>query len=285
MTELHDRSTDTADHRPDSGDRLTVPVDESGKENWAEDAEPLTRSQYAKLIRQQSAEELSDATTGEKADAGDAHPDAATDADHAREQLPQPETRREDPVDHQSGADRPADDETGTEPADQAEQAQPDAATDPAAHQEPHEPEPQERSEEQGPQFTVVEADTSDRTFGDTTPTGIGLKPTGDQLLGMESDKRSRLDGLRREWERDEVLDGLHEETEQDATTVQSILSARPPEGHPVHVVPDAPQMAPVMPAGPDAGMIAGSGLMVGVMLVELGRQLNKMRKQGKEVG
>jgi hypothetical protein len=134
-------------------------------------------------------------------------------------------------------------------------------------------------------QISALQADAADRTLGDTTPTGIGLKPTGEQLLEMEDDKRSRVDGLRRELERDEVLDGLHSEAEQDANTVQSILAARPPEGHPVQVVPDTPQLAPVTPAGLDAGMMASSGLMVGVMLVELGRGFHKMLKHRKEVG
>jgi hypothetical protein len=44
--------------------------------------------------------------------------------------------------------------------------------------------------------IAVVQAEPEDRTLGDTTPTGIGLKPTGDQLLGLESDDpaESRLD-------------------------------------------------------------------------------------------
>jgi hypothetical protein len=125
-----------------------------------------------------------------------------------------------------------------------------------------------------------VVGDKPDKSPGDISD----LPPTGEQLLDLEDDKRSRLDGLRREFERDEVLDGLHGEAEQDATTVQSILAARPPEGHPVQVVPDTPQLIPVTPAGIDAGMMASSGLMVGVMLIELGRGFHKILKHRKEV-
>jgi hypothetical protein len=119
----------------------------------------------------------------------------------------------------------------------------------------------------------------------DKSPGDISdLPPTGEQFLDLEDGKRSRLDGLRRGLERDEVLDGLHGEAEQDANTVQSILAARPPEGHPVQVVPDTPQLMPVTPAGIDAGMMASSGLMVGVMLIELGRGFHKILKHRKEV-
>jgi len=47
----------------------------------------------------------------------------------------------------------------------------------------------QERGERDGkasPRFSVVEAE---RTLGDTSPTGIGLKPTGEQLLEMKGDE------------------------------------------------------------------------------------------------
>jgi hypothetical protein len=125
-----------------------------------------------------------------------------------------------------------------------------------------------------------VVGDKPDKSPGDISD----LPPTGEQLLDLEDGKRSRLDGLRRGLERDEVLDGLHGEAEQDATTVQSILAARPPEGHPVQVVPDTPQLMPVTPAGIDAGMMASSGLMVGVMLIELGRGFHKILKHRKEV-
>lgn len=287
MTELHDRSTGTTDHRLDSsdqGDRAAVPVDESGKENWAEDAEPLTRSQYAKLIRQQSAGETREATHDANPDAADAHPDAATDNGHTPEQLPQSETWQQDPDDNHSGADRPANSEPGTGTADHARYELPSEATDLAVNRAPDEADPQDGNEEQNPQFTVVDADTIDRTLGDTTPTGIGLKPTGEQLVDLERDERSRGDAFFHELERDEVLDGLHEELEQYANTAQSILEARPPEGHPVQIVSDSPQMTSVMPAGIDAGAIASAGLMVGVVLVELGHRFHERLKHGNEV-
>jgi hypothetical protein len=85
--------------------------------------------------------------------------------------------------------------------------------------------------------------------------------------------------------ERDEVLDGLHTEAEQDASTVQSILEARPPEGHPVQIMPDYPNVAPVTPTGIDAGSVATAGLMAGVVLVEAGRRIHDMLKQRRGAG
>jgi len=59
----------------------------------------------------------------------------------------------------------------------------------------------------------VVRTQHEDRTVGDTTPTGIGLKPTGDQLLGMETDDptESRLDRFLRKAteEADDLHDGV----------------------------------------------------------------------------
>ncbi len=59
----------------------------------------------------------------------------------------------------------------------------------------------QERADGDGrpyARFSVVGAAEAERTLGDTTPTGIGVKPTGEQLLGMKGDEpfRSRLDRL-----------------------------------------------------------------------------------------
>jgi hypothetical protein len=42
----------------------------------------------------------------------------------------------------------------------------------------------------------------ADRGIGDTTPTGIGLKPSGEQLRDMESDKLSPADRFRKEFYR-----------------------------------------------------------------------------------
>lgn len=125
-----------------------------------------------------------------------------------------------------------------------------------------------------------VAGDKPDRSQDDVRD----LPPTGEQLLEGETGKRSRLDGLRSEWERDEVLDGLHNEAEQDASTVQSILEAHPPEGYPVQVMPDHPNVAPVTPTGIEAGSVAAAGLVVGVVLVETGRRFHDMvrRRRGE---
>ena len=76
-------------------------------------------------------------------------------------------------------------------------------------------------------QVTAVEAD---RTLGDTTPTGIGLKPDGDQLRDMESDRLARADRFRRNvHERVEDIQDVTEKTAGHADTRPAIASSPPP--------------------------------------------------------
>jgi hypothetical protein len=286
-----DNRQDTAPDTADRGDHRTVPVDEAGKENWAENTSPLTRSQYADLMRGELAARQQNAGADAANGTGDGQQQNAAGQDEHRELPAQPQTRQETTGEAPSSVDRrplpAAGEATGRRAGGDAGAAREETLADwptPEERAQLHETyldwrKDVEAGRERG---TNLIGDKPDRSPDDRSD----LPPAGEELLSMEgSEKRSRLDGLRQEWERDEVLDGLHEEIEQDATTVQNILQARPPEGHPVQVVPDVPQISPVNPAGLDAGTMAGAGLMVGVMLVELGRQLHKIRKQGKEAG
>src|SRR5206468_3685911 len=76
--------------------------------------------------------------------------------------------------------------------------------------------------------FCVVQAD---RTIGDTTPAGIGLKPSGEQLRDMESDKLSRRARFRKEFYRE--ADGIQDVSENTANDVTALLGRHPPTGHP----------------------------------------------------
>jgi hypothetical protein len=135
-----------------------------------------------------------------------------------------------------------------------------------------------------GKPYSVVELKPADRTVGDTSPTGIGRKPSGEELLTMQGTKRSRLDALRREAEKEDSVEGLHDEVEQDGKTLQGILQ-RPPEGHAIQGVPDSSgHLTAFAPPGLDAGGLAGLGVMTAVMLVEAGRRVHDMVKHGKEV-
>lgn len=77
--------------------------------------------------------------------------------------------------------------------------------------------------------FTVIQAD---RTIGDTTPTGIGLKPAGEQLRDLESDRLSRGDRLRRNV--CERADDIQDVTEKNAGTLQGLFGAHRPAGQDV---------------------------------------------------
>jgi hypothetical protein len=72
--------------------------------------------------------------------------------------------------------------------------------------------------------LSVTEAD---RTVGDTTPTGIGLKPTGEQLRDMESDNpsRSHLDRLL-----DRALDRADDIHDAAGENAEAITAFRHPD-------------------------------------------------------
>jgi hypothetical protein len=111
--------------------------------------------------------------------------------------------------------------------------------------------------------LTVMHLDPEDRTVGDDTLTGIGLKPTGDQLRNIESDKLSRGDRLRRNvYER---VDDFRDASEKNAGALEGFLGSHRPTGHDVvHTTQraiEAPQPPPA-----DAGNIATAGLVLGLL-------------------
>jgi hypothetical protein len=111
--------------------------------------------------------------------------------------------------------------------------------------------------------LTVVHLDPEDRTVGDDTLTGIGLKPTGDQLRNIESDKLSRGDRLRRNvYER---MDDFRDASEKNAGALEGFLGSHRPTGHDVvHATQpaiEAPQSPPA-----DVGSIATAGLVLGLL-------------------
>jgi hypothetical protein len=113
-------------------------------------------------------------------------------------------------------------------------------------------------------QYSWLSVAEADRTLGDTTPTGIGLKPTGEQLRDMESDdpSRSRLDRLL-----DRALDRADDIHDSAGETAESITAFRHPDpaisGHQAytgHVTRDHPQ-----PQGQPVNDMVGSTVVVAV--------------------
>ena len=107
--------------------------------------------------------------------------------------------------------------------------------------------------------FSVVEAD---RTLGDTTPTGIGLKPGGEQLRDMESDKLSRAARFRREFYRE--AQDIQDVSEKNANELSALLGPHPPAGHAETVA--LPALEATSPPPADAGSIATAGLALGLL-------------------
>lgn len=117
----------------------------------------------------------------------------------------------------------------------------------------------------------------ADRTIGDTTPTGIGLKPSGEQLRDMDSDKLSRRARFRKELYRD--AEDIQDATEKTATDVVALLGARPPAGHAETVALPSIEASPP-PA--DAGSLATAGLALGLLadrFITWAREQHRQRK------
>jgi hypothetical protein len=102
----------------------------------------------------------------------------------------------------------------------------------------------------------------ADRTLGDTTPTGIGLKPDGTQLRDMEGDKLSRRARFRKELYRE--AEDIQDASEKTATDVAALLGPHPPAGHAETVA--VPSIEASSPPPVDAGSLATAGLALGLV-------------------
>jgi hypothetical protein len=119
----------------------------------------------------------------------------------------------------------------------------------------------------------------------DRSPADISdLPPTGEELVEMEGDKKSRFQGLWHEAEKEDALDGIHTELETDANTLHEWLTTRPPEGHAEQPVPVSPGIGPqVADHAIDAGNAATACLALGFVMVELGRRIHERLNHRKE--
>jgi hypothetical protein len=286
-----DSFRETADRDHDRAAGRSAGTEAAGERR----AEPMSRQDYADYMRQESGADSGDGASGRDdaqdsgagGDSGWTEPaeqaQGMTRAEYAdfmrRESAAGADETESDGGPDKRGPDQPGD--TGDEPhrGDPAEQAQGMTRGEyadymrqgPAAEEEWPSPEERARLHE-----TYLD-------WRDEAAARTDLPPAGEELLESETGEHSRLDALRQELEKEDVLDGLHSEIEQDTHNIQSILEAHPPEGHPVQVVPDYPNVAPVVPAGIDAGSVATAGLMAGVILVEAGRRFHDMLRQRRE--
>lgn len=91
MDELYDRGVSSDDGHDSAADVIseadhpTQSVNDNGHENWAEDAEPLTRGEYADQIR----------TADRDTDRDDAKEPVVAEDSKEPEELPEPRTRQE----------------------------------------------------------------------------------------------------------------------------------------------------------------------------------------------
>jgi hypothetical protein len=317
MSELHGSSAEDGDdpgpadvsQETNEADQYRETPDSRDAERPGEDEEPLSRSEYADMMHDQAAAEDddSDHSSDSNGDGHDDQEDPAASEASGRAELPEPRTRQE-------VAEEPADDSTEpeTDPHDdqaananlEASIAEQDKLPEPRTRQEVAD---QERSgtdpltaanaqtEQHGEHellvpttqgheapITVVQAGPEDRTLGDTTPAGTGLRPTGDQLFHMEADDpaESRTDRLF--GKAFELMDDVHDMTGHIAEAIQEDLphgAGSPPLGHSAYVVHEQPTPPP---DAPGIGDVVGSITVIGVMTVVGFRRLLSHRMRGQ---
>jgi hypothetical protein len=316
MAELDDQgaaSADGHDSAADAGSQTDTsprPVDENGQENWAEDAEPLTRDEYAEQERQSETTTAHDSTADHDHD--DTHDPAATDDGQEQEELPETRTRQEvaseasragtDTRDHDQPADTAIDAGTAEEDnlpeprtrQEVAEEAR--SGADPLAHSssdaQQHErdtgdwPSQEERARlhetyldwrdeiatgpEQGTRW-----EQGANVVGDKPDKSPGdrsdLPPTGEELLDMDSDKLSRAEQFRREFYK-EAGDVVDAVEKEGGMVID--LTERPPTGSHTEVPSHQPAVSLPADHATESGQVALAGLVAGVLVFETARRV-----------
>jgi hypothetical protein len=108
------------------------------------------------------------------------------------------------------------------------------------------------------------------RTTGDTTPTGIGRKPDGEQLLETDA-KGSRLDALRKKAYEAETIEDVHDAVDEYADPLEKLFDRPPTSSHadvPVH----HPLYSPAESEHAAANEVVMATLVAGVIAFEGGR-------------
>jgi hypothetical protein len=254
------RWSDPADH---GGDHGPEGIDQPGGTGYepfsgdpAEQAQGMTRGEYADYVRQGPA--AGEGGSG-SADAGD-HRDLTGDGPPA-----EPLIRNDGVI--------PAPRETVT--GESARSADPRASAGQAAgelliH----------AGDGTGIPIRVVQLPPEGRTLGDDTATGIGLKPTGEQLLRMESEDspQNRMDNYFRD-----LFERADDIRDVSGKTTEAIEAFRHRDGtgtvatsvHRGHAAHDRPS-----PDGPHVQDFAGSIAMMSVAVLAGARHWLKNREK-----
>jgi hypothetical protein len=237
--------------------------------------EPRTRQEAA-------AATWDDATQPGSDDPGSFSGDPASEYDGdvaaliaAEEQLPEPRTRQEAAAATWDDTNSSQDGGLDTS-ADTTGPRQPDASTGPPVPDHQAEDGTPDPYEHQAAEHTTDGTDVpvavehlppEARTVGDTTPTGIGRKPTGAEIRDMEGDDpgESRLDRLLKE-----VTDDADDARDAATNIAETMHDLRLPgpalggghahEGHPVSDPPPS--------VGPGYSDLVGSAVLVGVAML-----------------
>jgi hypothetical protein len=269
-------ATATGDGADRNAERPARPQDGTDNTRSQRRAETLTRDEYADTVRADGSPMQRDNRpgSGESAETeppAESRRQAGQVADHDRAEPRDRETYADDiragrsTAEHQDEAAGPS---AGPADHEQHDQAMYDSGRG-----------ADEPGDTPSPRFSVVEAD---RTLGDTTPTGIGLKPTGDQLLGMDGDKppHSRLDRfIDRAFE---DADDLHDGVGDMGEAIENLRSAPAASGH--SPSRDAYTVAvhdrPPPPPGPGVSDVIGSVAITAVAaLAGVRRALSSLQK------
>jgi hypothetical protein len=289
MAEQYDQDMNDAD-KPGSAidvgsetDR-PQPADDNGQENWAEDAEPLTRNEYADQVQQNEAAPDHDSPADRDQD-HDPHEPAVAEDGLDREELPEPRTRQEVAAEADRtdttipGRDQSADAATDAwiaeednlpeprtrqEVADQAQSGADPYAQHPGSDVQQHErdaadwPSPEDRARLHETYLdwrTEIATGPDQGTGWDQGANVVGDKP--DRSPGDRSDPPPTGEQLlepedqdasraeRLQRRLDREFGDVADSVKNTASSVQEILSQPPPAGHPEVPVQVGPVLGP----------------------------------------
>jgi hypothetical protein len=245
-----------------------------------------TRDEYADDMRQGPSAETEDGAekpepaddrSDEQEPVGEpdvARDEAASDAqgmtrdEYAEHMRQQPAAETSEPGDNGTRAETHELDTSDSAESAETEQPPPDPVRDSVT------------AEDLSADIAVVHLQPEDRTLGDTTPTGIGLKPTGEQLLRMEGDRGSILERFRRNvYDR---ADDITDSGDEYGDDLGRLFQRPPTETH--TEMPVSPQSGPAhQDHAIDGGHVANAAFVTGLVAYEAFRHVrNKIEARRK---